>query len=70
MTTETNKTKSRYIEAVGRRKTAVARVRLTEAAKNQFVVNDRELNVYFPTGEMQEVVTESFSKSKVLKLSA
>ncbi|MEK7152021.1 MAG: 30S ribosomal protein S9 [Patescibacteria group bacterium] len=65
MTTETNKTKSRYIEAVGRRKTAVARVRLTEAAKNQFVVNDRELNVYFPTGEMQEVVTESFSKSKV-----
>ncbi|MCR4306627.1 MAG: 30S ribosomal protein S9 [Candidatus Yonathbacteria bacterium] len=65
MTTETNKTKNRYIEAVGRRKTAVARVRLTEAAKNQFTVNERELNVYFPTGEMQEVVTESFSKSKV-----
>ncbi len=65
MTTETNKTKGRYIEAVGRRKTAVARVRLTEAAKNQFVVNERDLNVYFPTGEMQEVVTESFSKSKV-----
>jgi len=65
MTTETNKTKSRYIEAVGRRKTAVARVRLTEASKNQFTVNDRDLNVYFPTGEMQEVVTESFSKSKV-----
>ncbi|MCR4330818.1 MAG: 30S ribosomal protein S9 [Patescibacteria group bacterium] len=65
MTTETNKTKGRYIEAVGRRKTAVARVRLTEASKNQFVVNERELNVYFPTGEMQEVVTESFSTSKV-----
>lgn len=65
MTTETNKTKNRYIEAVGRRKTAVARVRLTEASKNQFTVNERELNVYFPTGEMQEVVTESFSKSKV-----
>jgi len=64
MATETKKT-NQYIEAVGRRKTAVARVRLTEASKNQFEINEKDLATYFPTGELQEVATESFEKSKV-----
>ena len=47
------KTSDRYIETVGRRKTSVARVRLTPASKTTFLVNDKELESYFPTEEMQ-----------------
>ncbi len=54
----------KYIEAVGRRKTSIARVRLTEAAKMSYVINDRELTDYFPTAELQRVVTEAFPVSK------
>ena len=42
------KTTGRYIEAIGRRKTATARVRLTPAEKTTIVVNDKELTEYFP----------------------
>lgn len=38
---------ARYYEAVGRRKTATARVRLY-AGTGRIVVNDRELDEYFP----------------------
>lgn len=51
--------KDRYFEAVGRRKTAVARVRLTKATKNTFVINKRDLNSYFPTEELQSIVKEA-----------
>ena len=46
----------RYIEAVGRRKTAVARVRITPSPKNTFVINEKELEAYFPIQEMQVIV--------------
>jgi hypothetical protein len=51
----------KYIEAIGRRKTSSARVRITEASKNSIVVNDKEVNVYFPTKELQKVVGGVFS---------
>jgi small subunit ribosomal protein S9 len=57
---------NKYIEAVGRRKTSVARVRLYEAAKMSYTINDREFADYFPTAELQRVVTEPFAKVKVL----
>lgn len=38
----------RYIEGIGRRKTAVARVRITVAGKTSFVINDKSLEDYFP----------------------
>ena len=60
--TATKETK--YIEAVGRRKTSVARVRITPASKISFKINDRDLASYFPTKELQTVVEESFAKSK------
>jgi small subunit ribosomal protein S9 len=57
-----DKTKSeRYIETVGRRKTAVARVRLTPASKTTFVINDKELEGYFPISEMQTIVKQPLS---------
>jgi small subunit ribosomal protein S9 len=36
-----------YIEGIGRRKTATARVRLTPAAKTEITVNGKALNDYF-----------------------
>lgn len=53
-------TKNKYIEAVGRRKTSVARVRITEAAKTSYLINERELPAYFPTAELQRIVTDPF----------
>lgn len=39
--------KATYIEGIGRRKTATARVRLTPAQKTTVVINDKSLEEYF-----------------------
>jgi small subunit ribosomal protein S9 len=57
-------TKERYIEAVGRRKTSVARVRITPAAKTSVTVNEREFDNYFPTPELRAVVLSAFEDSE------
>jgi len=57
---------SRYIEAVGRRKTSTARVRITEGSKESVVVNDKDVPTYFPTADMQNIVAEAIEKSKVV----
>lgn len=43
----------RYIEAVGRRKTSVARVRIVPASKSSLLINDKNIEAYFPTDEMR-----------------
>ncbi len=58
------KTKKQYIETIGRRKTATARVRITEAAKASYVINDQDLATYFPTAELQKIVTDPFTITK------
>ncbi|MFA5131963.1 MAG: 30S ribosomal protein S9 [Candidatus Paceibacterota bacterium] len=58
-------TKNRYIEAVGRRKTATARVRITPATKTSFTVNDKEMKDYFVTEELQMIAQEAITKSEV-----
>jgi small subunit ribosomal protein S9 len=50
----------RYIEAVGRRKTSVARVRLTPASKTNLIINEREFENYFPTPELRLTVMSVF----------
>jgi small subunit ribosomal protein S9 len=40
-------TKARYIEGIGRRKTASARVRITPAKETTVVVNDKKIEEYF-----------------------
>ena len=40
-------TKDRYVEGIGRRKTASARVRLTPAKETTVVINDKKLEDYF-----------------------
>ncbi len=55
----------RYFEAVGRRKTAIARVRIFPAAgsaKNDITVNDKEFGKYFPTKKEQGVINAPFDK--------
>ncbi len=54
-------TSTKYHQAVGRRKRAVARVRLLEAAKNSYTINEKDLKDYFPTRELQEMVTSAFA---------
>ncbi|MFW6209876.1 MAG: 30S ribosomal protein S9 [Patescibacteria group bacterium] len=46
-------TTSTYVEGLGRRKTATARVRLTPATKTEIVVNQKPLAEYF-TNEAQQ----------------
>ena len=58
-------TKTRYIEAVGRRKTATARVRITPSTKGSFTVNDKDMNEYFVTEELQAIATDALTKSEV-----
>lgn len=58
-----DKTKERYIEAVGRRKTSTARVRITEAAKTHFVVNGKEAKEYFKTEDQRRLILDPLAKA-------
>lgn len=60
---EAKKTEN-YIEAIGRRKTAVARVRVTPASKASIAVNDRDLNSYFTTEMHRSIVLDPFNRGK------
>ncbi|MDP4267453.1 MAG: 30S ribosomal protein S9 [Bacteroidota bacterium] len=46
------------INALGRRKTAVARIFLKEG-NGEIIVNDRDYKEYFPTGTLQYVVNQA-----------
>ena len=58
----------RYFEAVGRRKTAVARVRLfTSAAKKGIIkINNRELKDYFPVLRFEKKAIAPLEKMKAM----
>ena len=51
---------TKYIEAVGRRKTSTARVRVTPGSKQSVLVNDKSLEEYFPTAILRETVLAPF----------
>lgn len=50
----------KYVEKVGRRKTASARVRIVPAAKTTITVNDKKFEEYFPVARLQEMVLSVF----------
>jgi len=53
----------KYFEGIGRRKEAVARVRIyPEKKEDKFLVNEKELNEYFKTFELKEVAKEPLQK--------
>lgn len=62
MATATKKDE-KYIEAVGRRKTATARVRLTPASRMHVTVNGKDADAYFPTEGLRVTALESFLKA-------
>ncbi|HEY4499019.1 MAG TPA: 30S ribosomal protein S9 [Candidatus Paceibacterota bacterium] len=55
---------SNYIQAVGRRKTATAIVRLTESAVASYTVNGKEFHVYFPTQTLRATANAPIAKSE------
>ncbi len=57
-------TKDTYIEAVGRRKTSVARVRITPAAKISMSINDKEFETYFPTLILRKTALSAFDNTE------
>jgi len=52
----------RYIETVGRRKTAIARARITPAARSVVSINNKDVKDYFDTEALQNVALEAFLK--------
>lgn len=55
-----SETPKKYVTAVGRRKTASARVKLTPADKNSVTVNGMDARAYFNTAERESVTTDAF----------
>ena len=53
-----------FITAVGRRKTAIATVRLAPAAKNSVTINGKSVTDYFRTAERAKVAEEAFSAAE------
>lgn len=56
-----------YIEAIGRRKTAIARVRLTESERTHVVVNEKDAQAYFSTEGLRLTALEPFLKVSLPK---
>ncbi len=55
----------KYIEAIGRRKTATARVRITPASKMSYDINSKTIEEYFPVKELATIVSEAYIESKL-----
>ena len=57
------KSKETYVEAVGRRKTSTARVRIMQDRKANFIVNGKEAKEYFKTEEQRRLIQGPIIKS-------
>jgi len=53
----TSEVKKEYIYAKGGRKTAVSQCRLYKNGKGKMTVNDQDYKEYFPTSELQTIIT-------------
>jgi small subunit ribosomal protein S9 len=60
--TTKEKTDGKYIEAVGRRKTSTARVRITKASKTHFVINGTDAKEYFKTEDARRLIMDPIVK--------
>ncbi len=61
MATKTTTTE-RYIQSVGRRKTAIARARITPATAMSVEVNGKDVKKYFITNDLHTTAVEPFLK--------
>jgi len=62
MTSNTTDNK-KYTQGIGRRKTSIASVRISPASKTSFTLNEKDLNTYFPTAELQQIAMDALAKS-------
>ena len=71
-TSELQEKKRKYLETVGRRKTAVARVRLftsspsESAMEGNLIINDKLYKEFFPELELQQIVESPLKRLKSL----
>ncbi|WKZ24437.1 MAG: 30S ribosomal protein S9 [Patescibacteria group bacterium] len=56
--TEQDFSKRKYLEALGKRKTSGARVRLYQGGKGVIIINDKSLQEYFPVAIDQTVIVQ------------
>jgi small subunit ribosomal protein S9 len=56
-----SKTEKKYVEGIGRRKTSVARVRITEG-KGDIVVNEKKLEEFFSVPRLRDYVIAPLKK--------
>lgn len=56
---------TKYIEAVGRRKTSIARVRITPDSKSSFHINDKAVSDFIKVKELQNIATEPLEQEGV-----
>jgi len=62
------KVADKYYEAVGRRKTAIARVRFwPNTKKKEIVINGKNFTEYFKQEELRNVLTSPFVRTGVLR---
>lgn len=54
----------KYIEGIGRRKTATARVRIYEK-KGDVLVNGKPAGEYFKTAELQKIINDVFASANI-----
>lgn len=57
----------KYFEAIGRRKTARARVRLFTQGKKEIGVNEKPYKAYFSTDELQKIIESPLESIKCLE---
>jgi small subunit ribosomal protein S9 len=56
--------KEKYIEAVGRRKTSTARVRIWTSTKASFVINGKDAKDYMQTEETRRLIADPMVQGK------
>lgn len=54
----------KYISAIGRRKTASARVRITPDSKMTYVINNKALDEYFSVEDFKKIVQAPFMETE------
>jgi small subunit ribosomal protein S9 len=52
-----------FFEGIGRRKTSLSRVRFFASGDKSISINDKNIKDYFPTAELQEIVSSPLEKA-------
>lgn len=60
---DVKKIEGKYFFSVGRRKRAIATLRLYETGKGEIIINDKSLAEYFPQFELQNEITKPLKAS-------